>query len=349
MAAVLAVTFPFFALVLCGYLAASRRMLPLEAVPGLNGFVLFFALPCMLFRFGAGAPISQLLNPGTFLTWLLCALIMVSFTIAVTLNQRVRWNDASFGALVAAFPNSGFMGVPLLVALMGKAAAATVIVTITVDMIVTTSLCLALSRLDGAGAQGAGAAAKQALRGMLSNPMPWAIVAGAVFSFLELELWGPLGKTVALLAEAASPVALFTIGAVLARSQIQQQEARKTTGRAEPDLPDTSLLKGGPADKESPAQEEALASRDYIGIAAIKLFLHPVVVLILGAGVVSMGLAMDKFTLTVIVLVAALPSASNVSLLAERYGANNGRVARIILVSTALAFFSFSAVVSLLI
>jgi len=50
----------------------------------------------------------------------------------------------------------------------------------------------------------------------------------------------------------------------------------------------------------------------------------------------------------VMVLLAALPSASNVSLLAEKFGANNGRVARIILVSTALAFLSFSAAVVLL-
>jgi malonate transporter and related proteins len=322
MAAVLAVTFPFFALVLCGYLAAWRRMLPLEAVPGLNGFVLFFALPCMLFRFGASAPISQLLNPGTFLTWLMCALVMVSFAIAVTLNERIRWNDASFGALVAAFPNSGFMGVPLLVALLGTQAAATVIVTIVVDMVVTTSLCLALSRLDSAGAQGAGAAARQALKGMLSNPMPWAIAAGAVFSVFDLELWAPLNKTVALLAEAASPVALFTIGAVLARSQLQQKNEQN---------------------------EPRPISKDYMGVAAIKLFVHPLLVLVLGAGVVAIGLPLDRYALTVMVLVAALPSASNVSLLAERYGADNGRVARIILVSTAVAFFSFSAVVSLLV
>jgi malonate transporter and related proteins len=45
----------------------------------------------------------------------------------------------------------------------------------------------------------------------------------------------------------------------------------------------------------------------------------------------------------VLPLAAALPSASNVSLLAERYGADNGRVARIILSSTALAFVTFSA------
>jgi len=44
----------------------------------------------------------------------------------------------------------------------------------------------------------------------------------------------------------------------------------------------------------------------------------------------------------VLTLAAALPSASNVSLLAERYGADNGRIARIIMASTALAFVSFT-------
>ena len=62
----------------------------------------------------------------------------------------------------------------------------------------------------------------------------------------------------------------------------------------------------------------------------------------------AMGVPLTPFALTVLILVAALPSASNVSLLAERFGANNGRVARIILVSTALAFVSFSGAVALL-
>ena len=61
--AILAVTFPFFALVLCGYVAARSRLLPLDAVPGLNMFVLYFALPCMLYRFGSTTPAAQLFNP----------------------------------------------------------------------------------------------------------------------------------------------------------------------------------------------------------------------------------------------------------------------------------------------
>ncbi|MBK9574336.1 MAG: AEC family transporter [Rhodoferax sp.] len=317
---ILLVTFPFFALVLCGYVAARARMLPLEAIPGLNGFVLYFALPCMLYRFGATTPIAQLLDARVFFTWLLCALIMVGFTLAVSLNQRIRWNDASFGALVAAFPNTGFMGVPLLVALLGAQAAGPIIVTILVDMVVTTSLCIALSRLDGADEHGMAVALRNALKGMLRNPMPWAILLGGVASAISVELPGPVNKTVGLLADAASPVALFTIGAVLARSQLL-----------------AALHKHAP-----------IPLGDYLPVAGFKLLLHPLLVLLVGAMAIRMGVALERFTLTVMVLIAALPSASNVSLLAERFGADNGRIARIILVSTAAAFFTFSGAVALL-
>ena len=317
---VLRVTFPFFALVLCGYLAARRQMLPFEAIPGLNGFVLYFALPCMLFRFGASTPIAQLLDAGAFFMYLFCALVMVAFVVAVTLNRRTGWNDAAFGALVGAFPNTGFMGVPLLVALLGAAAAGPAIVTIVIDMVITTSLCIALSRLDGAGQNGVGHAAKNALLGMTKNPMPWSILLGTLFSAFQGELPGPVEKTVALLADSASPVALFTIGAVLARSQkIAHHE-----------------------------QHGPLTWKDYVPVALIKLFLHPLLVLAVGLAVISMGVPIDAFALKVMVLVAALPSASNVSMLAERFGADNGRIARIILVSTAAAFLTFSGAVALL-
>ena len=185
---ILKVTFPFFALVLCGYLAARRRLLPLDAIGGLNAFVLYFALPCMLYRFGASTPIARLFDPAVVAVWLPCALLMVGVTVRASLNDRIRWNDASFGALVAAFPNTGFMGVPLLVALLGPAAAGPAIVTITVDMVITTSLCLALSEMDAADEHGAPVAARKALLGVLKNPLPWAIILGGVFSWQGLVL-----------------------------------------------------------------------------------------------------------------------------------------------------------------
>lgn len=328
---ILSVTFPFFALVLCGYLAARRGLLPLAAIPGLNSFVLFFALPCMLYRFGATTPIAQLLDPNVALMYLFCALVMVALVLVVTLRGRIGWNDAAFGALVGAFPNTGFMGVPLLVALLGAPAAGPAIVTILVDMVITTSLCIALSRLGHkgnnaaeGGEAGSGAtqvspaqAAKNALKGVAANPMPWAILSGALVSAFQWQLYAPVATTVGLLADSASPVALFTIGAVLARSNMLS-----ASGHA-PAVPWSSVLP----------------------VAAIKLFVHPLVVFAVGSAAIAWGVPIDGFALTVLVLVSALPSASNVSMLAERFGADNGRIARIILVSTAAAFFTFATAV----
>jgi malonate transporter len=319
MQAILAVTIPFFALVLCGYLASQRRVLPEAAIPGLNIYVLFFALPCMLFRFGSSMPFAQLIDPVLIGVYGLCALLMVFFTLAVTLRRGdgsagVDMKNAAFGALVAAFPNTGFMGVPLLVALFGERAAGPVIGTVLVDLIVTSTLCIALAqsqRADGvADSAGALSSMLRSLRSAATNPLPWAIVLGALFAATGLQWPGPLAQIVKMLGDSATPVALFTIGSVLWRA-------------------------GRHAHTRTPV-------RQYLPVALFKLLIHPLLVLSMGLVARAAGAAVPTFGLTVLVLAAALPSASNVSLLAERYGADNGRVARIIMASTVLAFASFS-------
>ena len=313
---------------LLGYAAAQRRVLPESAIPGLNSFVLFFALPCMLFRFGASMPFARLINPGLMLTYLACALLMVLLTIVLTLRRGIEGSgvdlrDAAFGALVAAFPNTGFMGVPLLVALLGDAAAGPAIGTILIDLIVTSSLCIAIAQAhshlpeqadDGVTrSQDTLARLLRSLRGAMTNPLPWAIGLGALAAASGIVLPGPLDQVIKMLGEAASPVALFTIGAVLWRSG--QHSHHRTAARA------------------------------YLPIVVVKLVVHPLLVLAIGLALRAAGIDVPAYGLMVIVLVAALPSASNVSLLAERYGADNGRVARIILATTALSFASFTLAV----
>jgi malonate transporter len=310
---------PFFALVLCGYLAGRLRALPEAAIPGLNVFVLFFALPCMLFRFGASLPVGRLFDPQLLGIYTVCALAMIAVTIALTWQRGVRGSDvdlkdASFGALVAAFPNAGFMGVPLLVALLGDNAAGPVIGAILVDLILTSTLCLALAQASahhaGENHRGVLGAALRSLRGAMTNPLPWAIVIGALFAAFDRELPGPLAQIVRMLGDSATPVALFTIGSVLSRA-------------------------GRHAHSRTPLAR-------YLPVALLKLVLHPALVFGLGTAAAALGAPVPRFELMVLTLVAALPSASNVSVLAERYGADNGRVTRIIMASTVLAFASFS-------
>jgi len=139
-----------------------------------------------------------------------------------------------------------------------------------------------------------------------------------------------------MLADAASPVALFTIGAVLARSALLAREHDASAAVAE----------------AMGATGRMLAARapwsDVLPVVAVKLIVHPLLVWGLGRGAIALGLPLSHAALVAIVLVAALPSASNVSMLAERFGADNGRIARIILWTTVIAFLSFPLAVSAL-
>ncbi len=315
MQAILSVTIPFFALILAGYLAAQRGWLPLASIPGLNTFVLFFALPCMLLRFGINTPLAQLLDPVISSLYLTCAVVVVVLVLLLGRALRAGPRDTAFAALVGAFPNSGFIGVPLLVALLGPGAAGPVICTMLLDMMLTTSVCLALAQRGQGG--GSGSAFLAALKAPLLNPLPWSIALGGTMSALGLQFLGPVEKVVWMLADAASPVALFTIGAVLFRSRVPQAQ--------------------GTAADMGQSRWPLIA-----GVVSIKLLVHPMLLLTALLTARALGAGLTDLQVAAITLMAALPSASNVSMLAERYGADNGLIARIIMGSTTAAFITFA-------
>src|SRR5664279_2430685 len=101
MQAIFAVTVPFFALVLLGWVAARSRALPASAIPGLNVYVLFFALPCMLFRFGSSLPLERLADPALLGVYLVTALLLIALAVALTWRRDPRTGvdlrDAAFG------------------------------------------------------------------------------------------------------------------------------------------------------------------------------------------------------------------------------------------------------------
>jgi hypothetical protein len=151
----------------------------------------------------------------------------------------------------------------------------------------------------------------ESLRGALANPMPWAIALGGALGALGWRPAGPVDAVVKMLADAASPVALFTIGAVLWRAG---QHAHTRTAR-----------------------------KRYVPLALAKLLLHPALVFAVAIGARAAGAPLTELQLMAITLTAALPSAANVAMLAERFGADNGRIARIIMTSTVLSFVTFTS------
>lgn len=315
---ILSVTIPFFALVLIGYLAARSRALPLEAVPGLNTYVLYFALTALLFQLGAATPVTQLLDPTLLGLWLVAGLVVLTPALWTALRAGRTWLDASLGGLIAILANSGFLGLPLIAALVGPESAGPIITTLLVDIVLMQSIAIALAQRDRSGTGGLPARVVGALGRVARNPMPWAIVLGAAWGMTGWQLSGPVDDVLTMLATSATPVALFTIGAVLARERMRGPGRRRGTG----DVP---------------------------WLTTLKLVVHPLVVWVLGRAAIAVGLPLQESVLIVLVLVAALPSATNASMLAERLGADNGRIASVILASTALGFATFTLAVTLLV
>jgi len=274
----------------------------------------------MLFRYGSNTPIEQLLNFPLAGVYLACSLALVAVAITISRRQGLDWNNTALGALVATFPNTGYMGAPLLLAIIGASASGPVIVTIFIDIVIVSSLCVGLSRITPDNNQAFIASIEQSFKRMASNPMPWAICLGALASGFDTRLPVIFESTVGLLGNAASPTALFTIGAVLARSAMQS----KVEGLA-------------------PPIETTIYS-----IVVIKLLGHPAIIAIGFYLANLLGAGIDPGAIAIVVLLGALPSASNVTMLAERFGADAGRIAKIVLITTTLAFFSFPAFVSVL-
>lgn len=296
---ILHVTTPFFALILCGFLAAHFRLLPPDTVPALNVFVLYFALPCMLFRFSARTPYEQLVNVPVFGAYAVSGLAMlVAFNLIARRVVRESARDAIYGALAAAWSNWGYMGFALLPALLGPKVLPIVVGAALADLLVVVSGALGFAALESRKG-----GARAVFIGVLRNPMVWAIVAGGLFSAGELALPRALDQVTRLLGEAAVPVALFTIGVSLYR-------------------PGTRLER-----------------TEVFVIAGAKLLVHPYVTLLVAAYLFRL----EQIEVRTLALMAALPVAGTVFLFAERGGANGERIAAAILVSTGLAFFSFSA------
>jgi len=217
--------------------------------------------------------------------------------------------------------------------------------TVLVDVLLLSSLCLAWAHSDRHQASEERRAIQSSLKGALRNPLLWSMGLGMAAAELRLSLPLPVDDVLRLLAQSATPVALFTLGAMLARSQLARAMAAHRGA-------DDDSEGGESAARSAP---DARTTRAHGAVSAVwlptllKLGLHPALVWGGGQwlGAVT-GVAVPPAGLLVMTMAAALPSASNVSMLAEREGADTGLVARIIMWTTAASLLTLTAWASVL-
>ncbi|MBY6201632.1 AEC family transporter [Maritalea mobilis] len=208
-------TLPFFALIGLGFQACRTGFFTAEAAAYLTKFVFYFALSAMLFRFAANLSLAEIFDWWFVAAYLWGCFIVYLLATAVAMLRRRPITEAAVEAQCAVIGNTGFLGVPMLVVLMGEAAAGPVLMVLTLDLVVFSSLIVILVTGSREGRVRL-STLKSVGMGLLKNPMIVSIVLGLAWSSSGWDVPGPVNEFLGILGAAATPGALFAIGASLA-------------------------------------------------------------------------------------------------------------------------------------
>ncbi|MDB5850121.1 MAG: permease [Rhodoferax sp.] len=213
---ILNITAPIYLIIAAGFLAVRFGLFTKDDTRVMGRFVIQFCVPALIFRALSQRSLSDVLNAPYLIAYALGS-VAVSLGMMAYAHRR-RGHPVPMAAiqgLGVSTSNSAFIGYPILMQTIGPAAAG---VGLALSMIIENlvALPLALAMADSAGSsQHWHKTLARTLRGLLKNPMIIAILAGFAFATLGLQLPEVLGRTVQIVATAASPVALFVIGGSL--------------------------------------------------------------------------------------------------------------------------------------
>jgi predicted permease len=216
-------TIPFFALIGLGYSAAITRFFSAEATAYLTKFVFYFALSAMLFRFSSDLSLSELYDPEFIYAYLSASLVIYFLAMAIAIFRKKAPSEAAVEAQCSVIGNVGFLGIPMLAILMGPDAVGFIMIILAIDLIIFGSLIVLIivaskdKKLDVF-------LFYRVLLGLTKNPMIVSIICGLLWSASGWSIPEPINDFVIMLGSAATPGALFAIGASLAQKSTERFE-----------------------------------------------------------------------------------------------------------------------------
>jgi predicted permease len=295
---VVSLALPFFGLILLGYVCGKRLAYPEAGLKWMNFFIVYLALPALFFRLIAEAPFEKLSN------WpFVIATTASTFTVFVLafgvgmLATRGRVREATIQAVAGAYSNIGYMGPGLTLAALGQEAIVPTALIFVFDNILLFTLVPLLMSLGGAERMPPLRMARTIVLRVVTHPFNVAIGLAILFAYLGIALPAAVDTMLVFLKNAAAPCALFTMGVTVALRQVRSVPA------------------------EIPV------------LLAIKLVLHPLLVWVALSAIGDF----PPVWVMVAVLMAALPPALNVFVLANQYQAYVERASTAILVGVVVS------------
>lgn len=295
--------FPLFGLILLGYVTARLMKQPKEAMGWLSAFIIYLALPALFFKLLSKTPIEKLASWG-FISSNIAATFAVYLSVYLfaVLLRRSSGQEATIQGLAGAYGNIGYMGPAIAILTFGEAAAVPVALIFCFENIMHFTVAPTFMALSSRDKANLGVLVVQIAKRIAFHPFIIATFLGVGAAFLQLSPPLPVERLIDYLAQAAAPSALFAMGVTLALNPLRR-------------IPIELPL-----------------------IVLVKLVLHPLAMYL----VLSWVGDFDPVWMYTAVLLAALPTATNVFVLAQQYGFWVERASACILITTFLSVITLT-------
>lgn len=289
---------PLFGLIFLGYLTARIADQPVEALGWLNIFVVYLALPALFFKLLSRTPIEQLTRLDFIVANLASTYgIFIAVFVIAFVVRKASVADSTIQSLAGSYGNIGYMGPSLAILAFGEEAAIPVALIFCFENALHFSVAPCLMAAGSGERRKAGVLALQIGRSILFHPFIIATIAGVAVAWINVPIPSAPARLIDYLSQAAAPCALFAMGVTLALRTLRRMPLELSY------------------------------------IVPAKLILHPLLMYV----VLSAAGDFDPVWVYTAILLAALPTATNVFVMAQHYGCWIERSSAAILITTGLS------------
>ncbi|MFK7855130.1 MAG: AEC family transporter [Granulosicoccus sp.] len=298
---VAALVLPLFGLILLGYLAGRLKKIPIEGLAWLNFFLLYVSLPALFFQLLAKTPVTQFTNTAFLISTTLGTFLIFALCFFIArVLRRADTRTATIQGFAGAYGNIGYMGPPLAIAAFGPEAGVPVALIFCLDNAMHFTLAPTLMAMGDKRQQRISAVIGEILKKILTHPFILATIAGISAAWFNFQAAAPLDTLLSSLSAAAAPCALFAMGVTTALRPLKQVPVE-------------------------------------LGyLVPIKLLIHPLLIFLL----LNQIEGLDPTWIHAAVLLAALPSATNVYVIAQQYGVWQERASSAVVISTVFSIIT---------
>jgi predicted permease len=304
MSDIVGLVLPFFGLIFLGFLVARITRQPIEALGWMNTFIIYVALPALFIQLLSRTPIERLTEFGYIFGAVFSTYIVFSMMFVIAVvTSRGDIAQSTIKGLAAAYGNIGYMGPGLALLAFGEDAAVPVALIFCFENIMHFTVAPTMMALSGGQRTPPLRLVASVLKSIASHPFIIATAIGVAAAYFEFRAPMPAERLLEMLARAAAPCALFAMGVTLALRPLTR-------------IPSELGV-----------------------IAALKLVAHPIICYVVLSW---LGDFSDVWLYTA-VLLAALPTATNVFVLAQQYGLWVQRASASVLLTTLLSVATVTA------